>query len=62
LKKLHAVGNPLLHSDAQAAMHLARAAVLAAAANVRANLSFLHEEDRAEVGRQLEHAIARVTD
>lgn len=62
LEQLHAVGNPRLHSDAQAAMHLARAAVLAAAANVRANLSFLHAEDRAEVGRQLEHFIARVTD
>lgn len=61
LQQLRTVGNPLLHSDAEAALHLARAAVLAASTNVRANLPLLEDEERTELVRQLEQVVARVS-
>ncbi len=48
---LRQIGNPLLASDAEAAGHLARAALQAAAANVRANLPLMRSEE-AEVFRR----------
>ncbi|MBK9127923.1 MAG: cyclodeaminase/cyclohydrolase family protein [Phycisphaerales bacterium] len=41
------IGNPRLRSDAEAAAHFARAAGLAALANVRANLELVEEGERA---------------
>lgn len=54
VNRLLTIGNPLLRSDAQAAGHLAHAAVGAAAANVRANIPLLSPED----GRDLEQQLA----
>jgi len=54
LGALKAGVNPSLQSDVEAASHLARAAVHAAAANVRVNLPLMDPQAAAEVGRQLE--------
>jgi formiminotetrahydrofolate cyclodeaminase len=53
LKELRPIGNPLLRSDMEAAMHLATAAILAASANVRANLPLMSAESAAFVEKQL---------
>lgn len=53
LEQLRDIGNPLLRSDAEAALGLARAGLTAAAANVRANLPLMAPEDAAEVEAQL---------
>jgi formiminotetrahydrofolate cyclodeaminase len=54
LENLARIANPLLHSDVTAAIHLALAAVQAAAANVRANLPLLGAERAREVEQQLQ--------
>ncbi len=54
LEELGRIGNRLLHSDAEAAGHLATAARRAAAAHVRANLALLRPEDAAVFRRELE--------
>lgn len=53
LARLKVIGNPLLASDALAAHGLARAAVDAAVANVRANLPLMAAEARGAVEGQL---------
>jgi formiminotetrahydrofolate cyclodeaminase len=53
LAELQQIGNPNLASDAAAAGHLARAALAAAAANVRANLPLLAPGDAATFEAQL---------
>lgn len=60
LEELNTLSNPLLRSDAVAALHLARAALHAAAANVRANLPLVSAADAEELTRQLEAALASV--
>ena len=47
------IGNPRLRSDAEAAAHFARAAVLAALANVRANLDLMEEGERARFAAEV---------
>ena len=54
LRRLEPIGNPNLRSDVEAAIHFARAAMLAAAANVRINLSMLPEEQAKTVSATLE--------
>jgi formiminotetrahydrofolate cyclodeaminase len=54
LGHLRRIGNPLLASDADAAEHLARAALHAAAANVRANLPLMSPAEAEVVRRELE--------
>jgi methenyltetrahydrofolate cyclohydrolase len=54
LARLREIGNPLLASDAEAAEHLARAALHAAAANVRANLPLMAPTDAEVVKSELE--------
>lgn len=54
LEKLCGIGNPQLRSDAEAAGHLAKAALQAAAANVRANLPLMRAEDAQAVEKQLD--------
>lgn len=51
--ELERIGNPLLKADVASSMHLARAAVGAAVANVRANLPLLSETDRTRVEHEL---------
>lgn len=53
VQRLRKIGNPMLRSDAEAALHLAEAAWHAAAANVRANLPLLPPEEATELERQL---------
>lgn len=59
LETLATIGNPLLRSDAEAGTHLARAALHAAAANVRANLLLMTAEDSAAATRQLDSLLQR---
>ena len=54
LERLRAVANPRLCSDVDAGAHLARAALHAAAANVRANLPLMEAPDAEHVGRELD--------
>jgi formiminotetrahydrofolate cyclodeaminase len=54
LRRLEPIGNPNLRSDVEAAIHLAQAAMHAAAANVRVNLPLLTEAQAEEVGQELE--------
>ncbi len=58
-EELVRLGNPLLRSDAEAAAHLADAALAAAAANVRANLPLLEASDAAEFTAQLDGLTSR---
>ncbi len=51
--ELDRIGNPMLKADVASSIHLARAAVGAAVANVRANLPLLRETDRARVEHEL---------
>jgi formiminotetrahydrofolate cyclodeaminase len=53
LRRLEPIGNPSLRSDVEAAIHLARAAMHAAAANVRVNLPFLLKEQSQRVDEEL---------
>jgi len=53
LRRLTDLANPSLRCDLQAALHLAGAAMQAAAENVRANLPLLPPEQRARVEREL---------
>ena len=57
LRRLEQIGNPNLRSDVEAGVHMARAAMNAAAANVRVNLSLLPEEKSGGVAA----ALARLT-
>lgn len=52
-QRLAEIGNPHLRSDAQAALHLARAALHAAAANVRVNLPLMPPDAAREMETQL---------
>jgi formiminotetrahydrofolate cyclodeaminase len=58
LRRLESIGNPNLRSDVEAALHMARAAMLAAAANVRVNLSLLPAEQAQTVTATLENLLA----
>lgn len=53
LRRLKPICNPNLRSDVEAGIHLARAAMHAAAANVRVNLPSLPNEQSARVDREL---------
>lgn len=53
LKRLETLGNPNLLSDVEASLQMARAAMLAAAANVRINLSLLPEQKALDVAEAL---------
>jgi formiminotetrahydrofolate cyclodeaminase len=53
LKELRPIGNPRLGADMDAALHLARAAILAAVANVRANVPLMSPESAAFLEKQL---------
>lgn len=54
LRRLEPVVNPKLRPDVEAGMHLARAAMQAAAANVRVNLSLLPAEHGRRVAQELD--------
>lgn len=54
LETLHRLGNPMLRSDAEAALHLMDAALRAAAANVRVNLPLMDEASAAAIREQLD--------
>ncbi len=58
LRRLAEIGNPNLRSDTQAGLLLARAAMEAAAANVRANLPLLPEAQGAAVESELQRLLA----
>ena len=53
LEHLRRVGNPLLRPDVEAAVHLAHAAMHAAAANVRANLPLLPPDQARQIEKEL---------
>jgi formiminotetrahydrofolate cyclodeaminase len=53
LDELRKVANPLLRADMEAAGHLARAALHAAAANVRANLPLMQADEARHVEQEL---------
>jgi formiminotetrahydrofolate cyclodeaminase len=53
LKELRPIGNPLLASDMEAALHLAQAALRAAVANVRANIPLMSPDSATFVEKQL---------
>jgi methenyltetrahydrofolate cyclohydrolase len=61
LRELETIGNPLLRSDAAAAIALAEAAILAAAANVRANLSLMSPPDAEHMRSSLEALLTKST-
>ncbi len=53
LERLASIGNPNLASDVRAAVHFAKAGLMAAAENVRVNLPLLDKERAAEIEREL---------
>jgi formiminotetrahydrofolate cyclodeaminase len=57
LRRLKPIGNPNLRSDVEAAIHLSRAAMQAAAANVRVNLPFLQEKQAGKVEEELDRLL-----
>jgi len=57
LRRLEPIGNPNLRSDVEAGIHLAQAAMQAAAANVRVNLPLLPEEQAREVAKELDQLL-----
>ncbi len=57
LRRLEPLSNPNLRSDVEAGMHLAQAAMLAAAANVRVNLPLLSEEQSGKVASELDRML-----
>jgi formiminotetrahydrofolate cyclodeaminase len=58
LRRLGPIGNPNLRSDVEAAVHLARAAMQAAAANVRVNLPLLADKRARDIEVELERLLA----
>lgn len=54
LQRLRGSANPALRSDVDAGIHLTHGAMLAAAANVRANLPLMSSHDAERVERQLD--------
>jgi formiminotetrahydrofolate cyclodeaminase len=58
LRRLEPIGNPNLRSDVNAGMHLAQAAMQAAAANVRVNLPLLPEKQAGEVTQELDKLLS----
>lgn len=57
LRRLEPIGNPNLRADMEAGIHLARAAMHAAAANVRANLPLLPEPRAQEAAKELDRLV-----
>ena len=57
LERLAPIANPNLRSDVEAAKHLARAAMHAAAANVRVNLPFMAAEAAEQIEAELEQLL-----
>jgi formiminotetrahydrofolate cyclodeaminase len=57
LRRLEPIANPNLRSDVEAGIHVARAAMHAAAANVRVNLSLLPEEQAQEIAKELDQLL-----
>lgn len=55
---LREIGNPNLRSDVEAGIHMAHAAMHAAAENVRANLSFVTPEAATRLGSTLDQLLA----
>lgn len=58
LRRLEPIGNPNLRSDVEAGIHLAQAAMHAAAANVRVNLPLLADDSARSVGEELDRLLA----
>jgi formiminotetrahydrofolate cyclodeaminase len=58
LRQLDPLANPNLRSDIEAGTHLARAAMQAAAANVRVNLALLPSRQAKELKQELERLLA----
>jgi len=58
LRRLEPIANPNLRSDVEAAVHLAQAAMDAAAANVRVNLPLLPDAQAQQVGDELDQLLA----
>jgi formiminotetrahydrofolate cyclodeaminase len=58
LQSLRSLANPRLVSDVDAGIHLATAAIPAAAANVEVNLPYLAEADANRLRSELEHMLA----
>jgi len=58
LERLAPIANPNLRSDVEAATHLARAAMHAAAANVRVNLPLIAPEAAERINGELEQLLA----
>jgi formiminotetrahydrofolate cyclodeaminase len=58
LRRLEPIGNPNLRSDVEAGIHLARAAMAAAAANVRVNLPLLPDARARKVDEEIERLLA----
>jgi formiminotetrahydrofolate cyclodeaminase len=58
LERLTAIGNPNLKADVEAGSHLARAALRAAAANVRVNLPLIAREAAERINAELEQLLA----
>jgi len=57
LRRLEPIANPNLRSDVEAGMHVAQAAMHAAAANVRVNLSLLPKEQAEKVTKELDQLL-----
>ena len=58
LERLAPIANPNLRSDVEAATHLARAAMHAAGANVRVNLTLIAPEAAERINAELEQLLA----
>jgi formiminotetrahydrofolate cyclodeaminase len=57
LRRLERIANPNLRSDVEAGIHVAQAAMRAAAANVRVNLSLLPGEQAREIAKELDRLL-----
>ncbi|MBU0617848.1 MAG: cyclodeaminase/cyclohydrolase family protein [Planctomycetes bacterium] len=57
LRRLEPIGNPNLRPDVEAGIHLVRAAMHAAAANVRVNLPLLPEAQARKVAKELDQLL-----
>jgi formiminotetrahydrofolate cyclodeaminase len=58
MRRLEPMSNPNLRADCESAVHLARAAMRAAAANVRVNLPFLPNRQAGKVEQELERLLS----
>ena len=58
LRRLEPIANPNLRSDVEVGIHLARAAMQSAGANVRVNLPLLAEKQARDAERELEKLLA----